>query len=270
MKFGYARNLDTQIEALKKEGCDKIIEEKKSAKDLDRPELNRLLDDLRDGDTLVVYDLSRLSRSIADMISLVENFNQRNIKLISLKDGYDASNIFSKYILIMLSMVNDIQRTFQREKILEGMAIAKANGRVGGRTPISDEKKKMIWNLIKGGTSYTKTAEALKVSRMTVANVVKEFKKKEKDLTNELNTVLEDFIIPDRYSGMKLSDIDNKDDKIEKGNNTKNISNIKSRKEEVPENQISLYDILDEGKEDYDDYDDEYDSTNFNFGDDDY
>ena len=89
MKFGYARvstisqSLDTQLEALKKEGCDKIVEEKKSGKDLDRPELNNLLDNLRDGDTLVVYDLSRLSRSISDTIKLIEDFNKRNITLIS-------------------------------------------------------------------------------------------------------------------------------------------------------------------------------------------
>ena len=269
MKFGYARvstisqNLDTQIEALKKEGCDKIIQEKKSAKDLDRPELTKLLSDLRPGDTLIVYDLSRLSRSISDTINLVEDFNSRNITLISLKDGYDASNIFSKYIIIMLSMVNDIQRTFQREKTIEGIELAKANGRIGGRRPIPYDKKKMIWSLIKDGTSYTETAKALDVSRRTVANVVKEFKNKEFEINNEIKAALDDFKIPTKFENLKMSEIRNFD-----RHNKLNNSNInKSNHKELSKEQLSIYDILEENKEIVDELDD---SEDFDCYEDDY
>ena len=122
MKFGYARcstldqNLDWQIDALMKEGCDRIFQEKFTGTRKDRPELLRMLDMLREGDTVIICELTRLSRSVKDLFDLV-----------------------GRLLFTIFSGVSQFERELIRERTMEGLASARARGRMGGR-PGKDQK----------------------------------------------------------------------------------------------------------------------------------
>lgn len=279
MKYGYARvstvsqNLDTQLEALKKEGCDIIIEEKKSGKDLERPELNKLLNELQPGDELIVYDLSRLSRSMKDTISLIEDFNNRGISLISLKDGYDMSQKFAKYFVAMLSMLNEMQRTFQNEKIAEGIANAKSKGVKFGRPrTISNDTINLVHKLYDAKTPYELIVKNLRISRASVAKIIKDYKKTKIQRVETISGIkneLDEMKISPQYLDMKLKDVLNTKAENIKQESINDEVKKKNTFKDVHPNQITIDDIL-KSEYDNDDYDEEYDSTNFNFGDDDY
>ncbi|MGL5950085.1 MAG: recombinase family protein, partial [Cetobacterium sp.] len=98
MKFGYARvsttdqNLEMQISALDKYGVDKIFSDKATGKNMQRKEFVKLLEQLRKGDTLVIFSLSRLGRKTKDLIELIEKFNSEGISLVSLKESIDTNS----------------------------------------------------------------------------------------------------------------------------------------------------------------------------------
>jgi DNA invertase Pin-like site-specific DNA recombinase len=104
MKVGYARvsttdqNLDLQINALRKEGCELIYKEKKSALAL-RPELERMMENLSEGDIVVVWKIDRLARSLSHLISIIEEMKRRHINFISLQDNIDTNSIMGEFLL---------------------------------------------------------------------------------------------------------------------------------------------------------------------------
>lgn len=138
MKIAYVRvssadqNEARQIEALKNYGIEKWFTEKISAKDTNRPKLNELLDFAREGDTIYIMDFSRLARSTADLLKIVEELNQRQIVLISLKEQIDTSTPTGKLMLTMIGAINEFERQNLLERQREGIAIAKANGKYKG------------------------------------------------------------------------------------------------------------------------------------------
>ncbi|MGM0880903.1 MAG: recombinase family protein [Bacillota bacterium] len=140
-KVGYARvstkdqNLDLQIAALKAEGCERIFQEKASGKKDDRPELAACLDYLRQGDTLVVYKLDRLGRSTAKLVNLVDDLHKRDITFASTTDKIDTSTPAGKAMLTILSAFAQLEADLIRERTIDGLASARARGRVGGRKP---------------------------------------------------------------------------------------------------------------------------------------
>lgn len=146
MKFGYARvstleqNLDMQIDALQNAGCEKIFEEKMTGKRNDRPELNKLLDQLRSGDTLIVYKLDRLGRSTFKLLELVDEFEKKGIEFISIKDNIDTSTAIGKAMFRMLAVLAEMERDIIAERTQEGLKAARARGRYGGR-PKTDKSK---------------------------------------------------------------------------------------------------------------------------------
>ena len=121
MKIAYVRvssadqNEARQVEALKKYDIEKWFIEKVSGKDMNRPELQRLLEFAREGDTVYVKDFSRLARSTKDLLELVERFKEKNIHLVSLKENLDTSTATGKLMLTMIAAINE----FERENILE-------------------------------------------------------------------------------------------------------------------------------------------------------
>lgn len=142
MKYGYARvstidqNLDRQLEALETEGVDKIYSEKLSGKDLERPELQALFEILEKGDTLVITDLTRFSRSTKDLFSLVEIIKSKGCFLKSIKDTWldvSSDNPYSEFLLTIMAAVSQLERDLTRQRQKEGIEIAKRNGLYNGR-----------------------------------------------------------------------------------------------------------------------------------------
>lgn len=152
MTFGYARvsteeqNLDRQIDALKQYGIDELLTEKMTGTKRNRPELNRLLDKVRRGDTVVIESLSRLGRSTKDLLSLVEQFDRDGVVLISLKEQIDISTPTGKLLLTVLSALCQFERDLTVQRTNEGLQAARARGRKGGRPP---KDKKTIEKALK-------------------------------------------------------------------------------------------------------------------------
>ena len=146
MKFGYARcstldqNLDWQIDALMKEGCDRIFQEKFTGTRKVRPELLRMLDMLREGDTVIICELTRLSRSVKDLFDLVERVEKSGANIKSLKEPWlDTTTPQGRLLFTIFSGVSQFERELIRERTMEGLASARARGRMGGR-PGKDQK----------------------------------------------------------------------------------------------------------------------------------
>ena len=146
MKLGYAlrltldQNLDWQIDALTKEGCDRIFQEKFTGIRKDRPELLRMMDMLREGDTVIICELTRLSRSVKDLFDLVEQVEKAGANIKSLKEPWlDTTTPQGRLLFTIFSGVSQFERELIRERTMEGLASARARGRMGGR-PGKDKK----------------------------------------------------------------------------------------------------------------------------------
>lgn len=149
--FGYARvsteqqNLDRQLDALKKYGCDIIYNEKMTGTKRDRPELSKLLDRITEGDTVVIESLSRLGRSTKDLIELVEYFEQKGVHLISLKESINTSTSTGKLLFTLMSAIAQFERDVIADRTREGLRSARARGRTGGRPKTNpDAVKKAV------------------------------------------------------------------------------------------------------------------------------
>ncbi|WP_242961467.1 recombinase family protein [Peptostreptococcus faecalis] len=134
--IGYARvssidqNLDRQIEALQeKYDLDKIYTEKVSGKDKNRIELTNMLNYVRDGDTVVILDFSRLARSLKDLLDIIDVLNSKKVNLISIKENIDTSTHTGKLMLTMIGAINEFERANIKERQAEGIAIAKEKGK---------------------------------------------------------------------------------------------------------------------------------------------
>lgn len=143
--FGYARvsteqqNLDRQLDMLQKYGVDHIYNEKMTGTKRNRPELDKLLERLTEGDTVVVESLSRLSRSTKDLIWLMETFNERGVNLVSLKESIDTTTSTGKLLFTLMSALAQFERDVLADRTREGLAAARARGRKGGRPPVDRE-----------------------------------------------------------------------------------------------------------------------------------
>ena len=118
------QNEERQIQNMKHLTLDKMFIEKASAKDTNRPELNKLLEYIREGDTVYINDFSRLARSTKDLLELVELFQDKKVQLISIKENLDTSTANGKLMLTMLGAINEFERANLLERQKEGIAIA--------------------------------------------------------------------------------------------------------------------------------------------------
>jgi len=141
MKIGYARvstqeqNLDLQLDALQKEGCEKIFQEKASGAQRDRPELQKALDYMREGDTLVVWKLDRLARSLKQLIETIEYLEKLKMGFLSLTESIDTTTSGGRLIFHIFASLAEFERSIIRERTLAGLAAARKLGRIGGRPP---------------------------------------------------------------------------------------------------------------------------------------
>lgn len=137
--IGYARvstheqTLDLQRDALQAAGVKDIYEDQLSGKNTEREELRHCLKALRDGDTLVVWRLDRLGRSLADLIALVSELERRRVGVLSLKESIDTTGPAGKLVFHLFAALAEFERELVRERTLAGLAAARARGRKGGR-----------------------------------------------------------------------------------------------------------------------------------------
>ena len=135
MRIGYARvstqdqNLSRQQDQLRQDGCERIFEEKISGARGDRPELARMLDVLREGDVVVVAELSRLSRSVRDLFDLVEQIHKAGAEIKSLKEPWlDTTTPHGRLLFTFFSGISEFERELIRQRTTEGLAAARARG----------------------------------------------------------------------------------------------------------------------------------------------
>ena len=147
MKIGYARvstqdqNLDRQRDQLLQDGCERIYEEKMSGARSDRPELERMLDALREGDVVVIAELSRLGRSVRDLFNIVGRIDGIGAQIKSLKEPWlDTTTPHGRLLFTFFSGISEFERELIRQRTLEGLTAARARGHKGGH-PALDPKK---------------------------------------------------------------------------------------------------------------------------------
>ena len=176
MKIGYARvstkdqTVDLQLDALKQAGCERIYQEVASGAKTARPELDRLLVDIRAGDTIVIWKLDRLGRDTADMIQLIKEFDELGVAIRFLDDGISTEGTMGKMVVTILSAVAQAERQRILERTNEGRLEAKAKGVKFGRKPTVDKTR--VRSLYEQGNGASEIARQLKIGRSTVYKVL--------------------------------------------------------------------------------------------------
>ena len=175
MLVGYARvstrdqNLASQVAALKAAGAEKIFEDYASGARRERPGLSAALDYIRPGDTLTVWKLDRLGRSLRDLLDLSAQLEARGIHLRSLTDMLDTSTSSGRLIFHVLASLAEMERDLIRERTKVGLDAARARGRTGGRPrKLTREKEEAAERLLASGLSVQQVANTLSVSRDTI------------------------------------------------------------------------------------------------------
>ncbi len=141
MKIGYARvstldqNLDLQLDTLKQFGCEQIFEEKISGASKERPQLIKLFSILRKGDSVVVWKLDRLGRSLRDLIDLISKMKDLGVTFVSIQDSIDTSTATGRFTFNIFASLAEFEREIISERTRAGLAAARARGRKGGRPP---------------------------------------------------------------------------------------------------------------------------------------
>jgi DNA invertase Pin-like site-specific DNA recombinase len=175
MLVGYGRvstqdqNPAMQEDALRAAGCEKLFIETVSSGKKDRPKLQAALEYLRPGDTLVVWRLDRLARSLDQLIATVKDLEAKDISLKSLNESIDTSTAGGKLIFHVFGAIAEFERSLIRERTKAGVAAAKARGRCGGRPArLEGERAQHAKMMLEAGTSVSAVARSMGVSRSTV------------------------------------------------------------------------------------------------------
>lgn len=183
MKVAYVRvstveqNEARQIEALKVHGIEKWFTEKVSGKDTNRPQLQAMLEFVRDGDTVYIHDFSRLARSTKDLLEIVETLNNKGVHLVSNKENIDTSTPTGKLMLTMIGAIAEFERQNMLERQREGIAIAKAEGKYkGGQVKRIDDKRfeDLYQKYQCRQITKVQLAKELNISRPTLDKLIKD------------------------------------------------------------------------------------------------
>ena len=205
MKIGYMRvstndqSTDLQEDALKKDGCNQIFSDTASGAKTDRPGLEEALSFLRKGDTLVVWKLDRLGRSLKHLIEVVILLNEREIYFKSLQESIDTSTSGGKLIFHVFGALAEFERDIIRQRTKAGLDSARARGRVGGRPKKLDDKKVALAKSMMAdhSNSISDICDTLGVSKATLYRYLKE----QESVVNEMkegaiNFALFFYLIP--------------------------------------------------------------------------
>ena len=181
MLLGYARvskgddqTNTLQARALQAAACQRIFEETASGGRWDRPQLHRLLDQLREHDTLVVWKLDRLSRSLKDVLHIMERIARAGAGFRSLTENIDTTTPSGRMMMQMIGSFAEFERAMIRERTSAGLAAARADGRVGGRRKKLDtaKRREIAESVISGRKSGAEMARLYSISQPTVSRIV--------------------------------------------------------------------------------------------------
>jgi DNA invertase Pin-like site-specific DNA recombinase len=173
--IGYARvstqdqNLDLQIDALTKAGCKKVFDDKISGSRAERPGLSKVLEMLREGDTLVVWKLDRLGRSVKNLVDLVGELHKQDIQFKSLTDAIDTGTPSGRFFFHVMASLAEMERELTVERTRAGLEVARQLGRKGGRKrQMTDSKIESAKKLLADGVPPRDVAKNLGVSIPTL------------------------------------------------------------------------------------------------------
>jgi DNA invertase Pin-like site-specific DNA recombinase len=179
--LGYARvskgdeqNNALQTKALKTAGCRRLFEEAASGGRWDRPELHRMLDHLREGDTVVVWKLDRLSRSLKDVLHIMERIANAGADFRSITENIDTTTPAGRMMMQMVASFAEFERAMIRERTSAGLAAARAEGRIGGRRQKLDagKRREIAESVVSGRKSGAEMARLYNISQPTVSRIV--------------------------------------------------------------------------------------------------
>ncbi|MGD1897502.1 MAG: recombinase family protein [Phormidesmis sp.] len=159
MKIGYARvstfdqTLDLQTDALNQAGCEKLFTDHGvSGLKAERPGLDQALGQLRKGDTLVIWKLDRLGRSLSHLLEVIEELKAKGVQFASVQDGFDTSTASGKMVFSVIGAMAEYERNLIKERTMAGLAAARARGRLGGRPKqLKDDQVKVAISLAEAG-----------------------------------------------------------------------------------------------------------------------
>jgi DNA invertase Pin-like site-specific DNA recombinase len=180
MLIGYARvstneqNLDLQLDALDKAGCEKVFTDKVTGTKVARPGLDEVLSHLRNGDTFVVWKLDRLGRSLRHLIDTIQVLSDRGIGFKSLQESIDTTTPGGKLVFHVFGALAEFERDLIRERTNAGLKAARSRGRKGGRPKsLNDKQRQQAVTLLKDSSnSIADICRTLKISRSTLYRYV--------------------------------------------------------------------------------------------------
>ena len=184
MLIGYARvsradeqSNAPQLRALHAAGCERVFTEAASGGRWDRPELHRLLDHLREGDVVVVWKLDRLSRSLKDVLHLLERIAKSKAGFRSLTEAIDTTTPAGRMMMQMVGAFAKFERAMIQERTSAGLAAARAEGRIGGRRKKLDtaKRREIAESVLSGRKTGAEMARLYDVSQPTVSRIVAEY-----------------------------------------------------------------------------------------------
>src|SRR3954466_10598760 len=169
MLLGYARvskvegqDASLQVAALRTAGCERLFQEAASGGRWDRPQLHRLLDQLRPDDVVVVWKLDRLSRSLKELLHIMERLAQAGAGFRSLTEAIDTTTPAGRMLMQMVGSFAEFERAMIRERTQAGLAVARAEGRIGGRRPkLGPQQQAAIVELVTSGRQTQDAAARL-------------------------------------------------------------------------------------------------------------
>ena len=183
---GYARvssidqNLDIQVSALQAAGCSKIFKEKLSGVHIGRPEYQNCIEYLRNGDILTITRIDRLARNAAELLRLLEQFQQEGIGLRVLEQDIDTTTTTGKAFFQMLAIFAEFETNLRRERQMEGILKAKQKGKSHGRPrKLSDSQIQYLGSLRASGLSMDKIAAKMQISKGLVHKTLQQLKASE-------------------------------------------------------------------------------------------
>ena len=182
MLIGYARvsthdqNLALQKDALKKAGCERVFVDKASGVTTERPQLLRAMDTLRKGDTLVVWRLDRLGRSLKNLIEMMNELEGKKIGFQSIQEAINTKSPGGRLVFHMFGALAEFERQLIQGRTHAGLAAARARGRFGGRRKKLDAKQRRVAKQLYDARkqSVTEICSTLKISRATFYNYLRE------------------------------------------------------------------------------------------------
>ena len=182
MKIGYVRistkdqNTARQDVLMEQLGVEKVYTDKLSGKNTDRPELQKMMDFVREGDELVVESFSRFARNTRDLLNLTDRLKEKKVRFVSRKESIDTSTPAGEFMLTVFAALAQLERETTLERQAEGIAIAKAEGRMKGRPKKAEAVFEGMYLQVKAGKkSVSRGAKELGIARSTWYRKAKEY-----------------------------------------------------------------------------------------------